>query len=73
MDRMKLLGVIGLLSVLVMILLTGLSLAGVGVESQLLGSDWQVAGIVTGAATVVALVVFAAVGGAKPREKTSYW
>ncbi len=73
MDRMKLLGVIGLVSIALMIVLTAVSFAGVGVESQLLGSDWQLAGLATGVFTLIAVAIFAALGQPWQSDRTTYW
>jgi hypothetical protein len=69
----KLLGGLALAALVGWTLLVLAALAGVGVESQLPGSDWQIPGLVTALALLVGLAVYAALGRPWQDTHTPYW
>lgn len=73
MDTLKLLGGLALAVLVVWALLTVVTLAGVGVDTQLPGSDWQAPALVTAAALLGALAGVAALGSPWRDTGTTYW
>lgn len=73
MGTRKLLGGVALAVLVVWLLLVVLSLAGLGVDSQLPGSDLQLPGLVTGLALLTGLTVYAALGRPWRDMNTPYW
>lgn len=73
MNARKLIAGIALAVLGAWILLTVISLAGVGVDSQLVGSDWQAPGLVTGLALLAGLSLYAALGRPWRDTNTPYW
>jgi hypothetical protein len=73
MSLRKPLAGLALVVVVAWILLTAVSLAGVGVDSQLPGSDWQLPGLVTALALLAGLAVYASLGRPWRDMDTPYW
>lgn len=73
MDAMKLLSWFVLVVLGLWAVLTAVTLGGVGVDSQLPGSDWQAPALVTALVVLAGLVAVAAVGRPWRRTGTAYW
>ena len=73
MSRLKALGGLALLAIVVTVVVTVLTLAGIGVDDQLLGSDWQIAGLVTGLFILLAVAGLSALGKPWQTDRTTYW
>jgi hypothetical protein len=73
MNVRRLLGGLALAVLAGWLLLTVAALAGVGVDSQLPGSEWQLRGLVTALALVAGLAVYAALGRPWRAMQTPYW
>lgn len=73
MNTRKLLGGLALAALAGWILLTVATLAGVGGDGRLPGSNYQAPGLVTAAALLTALTVYAALGRPWRALHTPYW
>lgn len=73
MNRRRLLGGFALAALAGWMLLTVAALAGVGGDGQLSGSRYQTPGLVTAAALLTALSVYAALGRPWREAHTPYW
>lgn len=76
MDRnrtLRVLGVLGLLAIIGGIVLTVVTQIGIGVDTQLIGSDWEVAGVVTGVLILVAIGTLVALAQPWRSTNTVYW
>lgn len=73
MNARKLLGGLALVVLAGWLLLTVAALAGVGGNGQLPGSKYQIPGLVTAAALLTALTVYAALGRPWREMNTPYW
>jgi len=73
MDTLKPLGGVAVAVLAVWVALTAVTLAGVGVDTQLPGSDWQAPALVTATALLAALAGVAALGRPWRDTGTTYW